>query len=128
MMPQAEIVADRFHVMKQVNQELNAAIKKLKSGIKNELDEAKKAQIVQGLAQSKYALLKNEEDLTEKQKGKLLEVKKVAPLLGEKHQKKEEFREIFDTVQNWVEGLLKLGDWLRDAAGSLGRDSYRFLS
>jgi transposase len=29
---------------------------------------------------------------------------------------KEKFREIFETKFNWGEGLLSLGDWLRDAS------------
>jgi transposase len=32
LMPQAEVVVDRFHVMKQVNEKLDRARKKIKKG------------------------------------------------------------------------------------------------
>ncbi len=59
--------------------------------------------------------MKNEKDLTDDQKDKLEQVKKVAPVLSLMHSFKEQFREIFETKDNWVEGLFSLGDWLRDA-------------
>jgi transposase len=31
------------------------------------------------------------------------------------HSLKEQFRDIFETSSNWVEGLFSLGDWLKDA-------------
>ena len=96
---EAVIVADRFHVMKQVNQELDDQRKKSRKrtaraevsphsrasfGVRTEQEEKhnswkmnqKKKQILTGLNKSKYALLKNEKDLTDKQQNKLEEVKK----------------------------------------------------
>jgi transposase len=115
LMPQAIVVADRFHVMKQVNQELDSQRKKSKIEAQKLEKESEKEYILSGLNQSKYALLKNEQELTDKQKDKLKEVKKVSPILAKMHCLKEKFREIFDTNFNWVEGLFSLGDWLRDA-------------
>ena len=115
LMPQAIVVADRFHVMKQVNQELDSQRKKSKVEAKQLEKESEKEQILSGLNKSKYALLKNEKELTDKQKDKLKEVKKVSPILAKMHSLKEEFRDIFETNFNWVEGLLSLGDWLRNA-------------
>jgi transposase len=116
LMPQAEIVADRFHVMKQVNEELNQGIKQVRREVKDLKNKAERERISKGLKRSKYAILKNEEELTEEQREKLEAVKKVSPCLGEKHQLKERFRNIFEKSQDWAEGLLQLGDWLRDAA------------
>ncbi len=31
------------------------------------------------------------------------------------HQFKEEFRDVVETSDNWVEGLFSLADWLKDA-------------
>jgi transposase len=115
LMPQAIVVADRFHVMKQVNQELDSQRKKSKIEAQKLEKESEKEYILSGLNQSKYALLKNEQELTDKQKDKLKEVKKVSPVLAKMHCLKEKFRKIFDTNFNWVEGLFSLGDWLRDA-------------
>ena len=59
-------------------------------------------------------MLKNQEHLKESEKAKLKEVKKVAPILIEMHSLKEELRNIFETQKNWSEGLLDLGDWLKN--------------
>jgi transposase len=115
LMPQAIVVADRFHVMKQVGQELDSQRKKSKLEAQKLEKESEKEFILSGLNQSKYALLKNEKDLTDKQKDKLEEVKKVSPILAKMHGLKEDFRNIFETNYNWVEGLLSLADWLKNA-------------
>lgn len=115
LMPDANIIADRFHVMKLVGEELNTAIINAKKA--NELveDEAEKARIKDAFKQSKYAILKPEENLTERQRLKLEEIKKVSPLLAEMHRQKEAFRNIFETAKDWSEGTFRLLDWLADA-------------
>ena len=115
LMPQAVVVADRFHVMKQVNQELDSQRKKSKKQAQQLENESEKQQILAGLNKSKYVLLKNEKDLTDEQQDKLEQVKKVDPTLATMHCFKEQFREIFETSLNWVEGLFSLADWLKDA-------------
>ena len=114
LMPQAIIVADRFHVMKQVNKELDEQRKNSRKEAKQLENKSEKEQTLAGLNKSKYALLKNEKDLTEKQKNKLEEVKKVDETLAIMHQFKEDFRDIFEQNNNWVDGLLSLADWLKD--------------
>lgn len=128
ILPNADIVADRFHVMKLVNQELNAVRNSvIKANEENE-KEAERMQVLAALKQSKYALLKPEDQLTEKQKSKLELVKKVSPLLADMHEQKEEFRDIFETAVDWGDGMLKLLDWLaqsqenfRKSVGTIGR-------
>jgi len=122
MMPKAQIVADRFHVMVQINQELDGERKKEKRKIEAEIkqaktpvEKAKKEAILAGITDSKYAILKNEEDLSEKQKDKLAQIRNVSSQLGKMHQLKEDFREIFEKKENWNEGLLGLGEWLSKA-------------
>jgi transposase len=115
LMPSAEVVADRFHVMKQVNQELDEqrrAEKKAVNALKDKENEAEKEAKLEVLKQSKYSLLKNEEELTENQKNKLEEIKKTFPNLKEMHELKEEFRKIYETSKNAIEGMLSLSDWL----------------
>lgn len=114
LMPNAHIVADRFHVMKLVNQELNrvrnAFIRKpiaLPEGVT--LEAAKAA-----MKNSKYALLKPVERLTDNQRDKLAEVKAVSPHLAEMHQHKEAFRQLFD-YDNSAQAILGLLDWMADA-------------
>jgi len=57
-------------------------------------------------------LLKSENDLTQEQQLKLEAIQQVSPLLARMHSLKEEFREIFESSQNWADGTLSLLDWL----------------
>jgi transposase len=122
IIPKAQVVADRFHVMLQVNKELDMQRKKEKRIAEQKVKEAKTKQekldgkgVLSGITASKYALLKNEKDLNQEQKDKLVEVKSVSQNLKIMHQLKEKFREIFEKPQQWSEGLLELGEWLSKA-------------
>ena len=116
LMPQAEIVADRFHVMKQVTDELDAARRKIKRETEKIKSKSQKEKILEGLKKSKYVLLKNEEDLNEVEQEKLKQVEKVAPILTKMHALKEELRDIFESTKDWSEGLLEIADWLKDVS------------
>jgi transposase len=114
LMPQAAIVADRFHVMKLVNDELNRARHAfrrqpddLPEGVSQEVAKA-------ALKNSQYALLKPEAQLTETQIEKLSEVKAVAPKLALMHESKEAFRTLFDAAKG-TQALFGLLDWLATA-------------
>jgi transposase len=116
LMPNADVTIDRFHVMKQVNDELDAARKQQKkeaNSLKNKLD---KDRILTGLLKSKYSLLKNEDSLNETQKEKLKAVQNVSPTLSKMHDLKEKFRNIFNTAESWGDGVLKLLDWMYDSS------------
>lgn len=115
LMPQASIVADRFHVMKQVNQELDQARKDYKKDVEKEKNTANKRRKEAAIKKSKYALLKNFEDLNDEQIEKNKEIEKVFPELAKKYQLKEEFRKIFENSSHWDEGILKLADWMKKA-------------
>ena len=112
LMPNAQVVADRFHVMKPVNEELDRQRKKERNAAEKLKESAEKEKLLSGLKKSKYVLLKNEKDLNDKGQEKLKQVKEVSPVLSHMHQGKEELRKIFDGEENWGMGLLKLGDWL----------------
>ena len=116
IMPDAQVVADRFHVMKQVNNELDTERKKQKYEVAHPKKQTESEQIIVGITNSKYALLKNEKHLNEQQKIKLKHVKSVSPVLGKMHELKEELRDIFERNHNWLSGLFKLGSWLLSAA------------
>lgn len=115
LMPSAQVVADRFHVMKQVNNELDTQRKQQNREAAQNKKQPKFEKILAGLTKSKYALLKNEVDLNEQQKVKLEQVKLVSPVIGKMHELKEEFREIFERSNDWLEGLFNLGSWLVSA-------------
>lgn len=113
LMGQAEVVADRFHVMKQINDELDKERRKIKrENITKKSKESKKT--VEVLKKAKYALLKNSTDLNEKQKLKIKEIEKNIPELYKKHQGKEAFRKIFEKPLNWGNALFEICDWMKD--------------
>lgn len=115
LLPNAQVVADRFHVMKLVNQDLDAARKALRKANQEQTDEVEKNRIEAVLKQSRYALLKPEENLTEKQKTKLEEIREVLPSLAQMHHQKEAFRAIFEQAEDWHDGTFQLLDWLAEA-------------
>ncbi|MEG4987005.1 ISL3 family transposase [Microcoleus sp. BR0-C5] len=122
LMPNAQVVADRFHVMAQINKELDAQRKREKRQVEDLIKKAESSEekadqekILEGLKKSKYVLLKNESDLNEEQKAKLLQVKDVSSTLKSMQELKEKIRRIFEQSNNWFVGLLKLGRWLLEA-------------
>ncbi|MFM6152305.1 MAG: ISL3 family transposase, partial [Sphaerospermopsis kisseleviana] len=119
MMPNAQVVADRFHVMVQINKELDTARKREKRNVENaikiskdEQDKVEKEKILEGLKKSKYVLLKNSEDLNDEQKIKLNQVKQVSPSLKIMYELKEKIRRVFNKTKDWLKGLYKLSIWL----------------
>lgn len=111
-MPNAQVVADRFHVMQQVNQELNQLRNQEIRKLETQLEPEPREEITKLLKSSKYALLKPEANLTDKQKVKLAQVKQISPLLATLHQKKEDLREIFETAQTWQDGMEQFAEWI----------------
>lgn len=101
--------------MKIVNQDLDMARKALRKANEQPQDKIEKNRITTTLQQSKYALLKPEENLTQTQKAKLEEIREVLPSLAQMHHQKEAFRAIFEQAKTWKDGTFKLLDWLADA-------------
>lgn len=116
LMPSAQVVADRFHVMKQVNNELDSQRKQQKRDADLNKLQPESEKVLVGLSKSKYALLKNEKKLNDHQKIKLSQVKEVSPVIGRMHELKEELRNIFETSNDWLSGLFNFGNWLFNAA------------
>jgi transposase len=111
LIPNAQIVADRFHVMKQINEELDKKRKEEKreaDKIKNQKERKEK---VEGIKNSKYPLLKKKERLKEIEKEKLEEVGRVAPELIAMYQEKEKLRDIFESKITGDEAFWKILEW-----------------
>lgn len=115
LMPNANITADRFHVMKQVTDELDTARKVEKKAAMALDNQTERSRVLAGLTKSKYSLLKNENSLNDQQKAQLKSVQKVSPTLSKMHILKESFRDIFETTQSWGDSVLKLLDWMSEA-------------
>ncbi|MBN3907332.1 MAG: ISL3 family transposase [Nostoc sp. NMS1] len=116
LMPKAQVVADRFHVMVQINKELDTQRKQEKRNVEQLIKKAKTSskkaeyeKTLAGINKSKYVLLKNESDLNEEQKTKLIQVKKVSSILKVMHEFKEKIRTIFNKTNNWYTEVFKLG-------------------
>lgn len=115
ILPNAQIVADRFHVMKQINEELDSRRKKEKRETEKRKKSKQKEEKLAGLRHSKYPLLKKKESLNDEEKAKVEEVKKVVPELGKMYDLKESIREIFASRINRDEALDKFWDWAENA-------------
>jgi transposase len=59
--------------------------------------------------------MKAEQNLSPKQKAKLLQAKTALPLFEIMHSLKEEFHNFFENSCGWTEGTLGLIDWLKKA-------------
>jgi transposase len=121
LMPNAQVVADRFHVMTQINKELDTQRRREKRKVEdliqkaNTTEKSKYEEILTGLKNSKYPLLKNENKLNEEQLHKLIQVKEVSPILKEMREFKEKIRKTFNNTKDWYSATFKLGIWLSKA-------------
>lgn len=104
-LPQVRIVVDRFHVMKNLNHCLTMARREIQRMASDEVKEQLKG--------SRWALVKNEKDLNDKQRAKLEMVYQVSPELKVCHQLKEQFRAIFETITDREKARTALQHWIK---------------
>jgi len=110
LLPIARISADRFHVMKNLNDQVTAARRQ----IQRAAPESEKAQ----LKGCRWLLVKNEENLTEAEQAKLVLLSEVSPALKQLHSLKEEFRSIFETAPSRSTAAVELAKWIEQAEQS----------
>jgi transposase len=115
LMPNAQVVADRFHVMTQINKELDGRRKQEKRQAEKIKNKQKREEILQGIKNSKYPLLKKKEKLNKSEQEKLSEVKKVAPELILMYQEKEKLRNIFESQITGDEAFWKMVEWTQSS-------------
>lgn len=118
-LPQAEIVADRFHVVKQLNHQLNLLRRKLQ----READEAL-AQILKGC---RWILLKNRCHLKPEEEEKLMSIFEHCPELREIYLLKEEFRTICDKIKDKKQAERFLRVWIYKAEATGSRYLRKFV-
>ncbi|CAD5963435.1 Transposase [Planktothrix tepida] len=111
LMPNAQVVADRFHVMKQVNEELDYRRKTEKKQAEKIKNKTERERQISGIKESKYPLLKKKEDLNETEKSKLSVLKEVMPELMDMYDRKEKFRDIFESQITGDEAFWQLVEW-----------------
>lgn len=119
-LPHADIVADRFHVMKQLNERLT----QLRRAIQRQADEATK-EVLKG---SRWLLVKNRNELTPEEEVHLMEVLNISPELRVAYLLKEEFRTIFEKINDPQRAELFLKAWMWKAVGTGNRYLAKFVS
>ena len=117
--PQAKLVADRFHVMKQLNYRLT----QIRRAIQRQADEATQ-QLLKG---SRWILVKNRDELTLKEEAHLLEILNACPRLRTVYLLKEEFRIICEKAKDRPQAARFLQVWLWKAERTGDRFLLRFV-
>lgn len=103
-LPQAEIVADRYHVTKNLNEVLDKARRALQNHLPKEV-----ASKLKGL---RWVLLKAQDTLDGEEKEKLQVVYELSPMLKKLHQLKERFRSIFERIDDRKQAERFLEAWI----------------
>lgn len=102
------ITIDRFHVMKNFQEQLTDARRQIQRGL--DKDEAK------GLKGTRWLWVKNWENWTEQARAELEGLKKRFPLLQQLAEQRESLRAIFEdrTITSAAEGRQRLEAWLHE--------------
>jgi transposase len=117
--PQAKLVADRFHVMKQLNDRLT----QIRRTIQRQADEATQ-QLLKG---SRWILVKNRTELSLDEETHLLEILDACPQLRRVYLLKEEFRTICEKAKDRPQAERFLRVWLWKAEKTGDRFLLKFV-
>lgn len=101
----AILVVDRFHVMKNLNHCLTLA--------RREIQREACPEVKEQLKGSRWVLVKNQKNLTEKERLKLETLYKISPELKACHELKELFRALFETLTDREEAKHALETWIQ---------------
>jgi transposase len=109
-LPNARIVADRFHVMKNLNDQVSRTRCDLQRGLPPET-----RKILKGC---RWLLVRNEINLAQEEKDKLTTMFAVAPELRLLHRLKEDFRAVFETQVHRASACDRLRTWIESVESS----------
>ena len=109
-LPQAQIVADRFHVMKQLNDRL--------SQVRRTLQRNADEQTRQALKGTRWLLVKNRADLTADEETRLSAALDASPTLRQAYLLKETFRTICEKITDREQAARFLTAWIWQAEAS----------
>jgi transposase len=103
------VTIDRFHVMKNFQEQLTQARREIQRGLDREA--------AQELKGTRWLWVKNDENLTESERGRLQELKERFPLLKELAEQREALRALFEdrTIVTAAEGQKRLQEWMAGA-------------
>lgn len=123
-LPHARIVADRFHVMKQLTHQINLVRRALQRKAKKDGDET----LYQALKGSRWILLKRRRDLTPDEEAKLRVILEVSDELRTIYLLKEEFTTICDKMRTRSQAERFLQAWVRKAEATGSHYLLRFVN
>jgi transposase len=105
----ARVTIDRFHVMKNFQEQLTKARREIQRGMSKE--EAKE------LKGTRWLWVKNWENLTEQERAELDELKKRFPKLKQLAEQREQLRAIFEdrSIRTAAQGKERLQAWMKQA-------------
>ncbi len=109
-LPNARITGDRFHVMKNLNDRVSEA----RRAVQRAAPPAERRR----LKGFRWLLVKNQAELDERERGRLAEMYRAAPLLGRLHQLKEAFRTICETAPDCEAAEARLTAWVAEVEAS----------
>jgi transposase len=122
-LPHAKIVADRFHVMKQLNHQIDLMRRSIQSKAKQAGNEA----VYQALKGNRWLLLKNRRELTPEQEAQLAVMLDISHELRTMYLLKEEFRTICDKITHRPKAQRFLWAWTAKALSTGSRYLMRFV-
>jgi transposase len=122
-LPHAQIVADRFHVMKQLNHQIDLIRRSIQRKAKKEGNEA----LYQALKGSRWVLLKNRGELTPEQETQLHTILAISDELRAIYLLKEEFRTICGKITDRARAQRFLWAWIGKALATGSRYLTRFV-
>jgi transposase len=123
-LPHAQIVADRFHVMKQLNHQIDLIRRSIQRKAKKDGAEA----LYQALKGSRWVLLKNRSALNPEQEAQLRTILAVSDELRAIYLLKEEFRTICDKITDQARAQRFLWAWTGKALATRSRYLIRFVN
>lgn len=118
--PEVRVTVDRFHVMKNLQEQLTKARREIQRQLDTE--EAK------ALKGTRWLWVKNWENLTAEEREQLLDLKERFPLLGRLADQRERLRELFEdrSINTSEAGKRRLEEWMAQARtlGLKGLDAF----
>ena len=119
-LPHAQLVADRFHVVKQLNERLT----QMRRTIQQQADEETR-QILKG---SRWLLVHNRKNLSDEEKSKLQKVLAASPQLRILYLLKEEFHTIGEKIHDRAQAERFLRAWIWKAEQTGDRFILKFVN
>ncbi|MBT9437731.1 MAG: ISL3 family transposase [Desulfobacterales bacterium] len=119
-LPKAQLVVDRFHVMKQLNERLSQMRRNIQHGLPKD-----KKDILKGM---RWILVKNRSGLSAAEEARLCRMLDLCPSLRELYLLKEDFRHIFDKVHSRDKAERFLTAWIYRARLTGNKFLLKFVS